>query len=375
MKTIKGKSRKNILFLLHLPPPVHGSSLVGELVKESNVINDSYEGRYINLILSRHVHESGKTNIKKLIRFTVIWFHLLGKLIHRKPNLCYYALTTTGSGFRKDVLLVLLLRLFNVKIVYHIHNKGVVTAKKKKINDLLYRFIFFEKSYVIILSQNLYYDIESYVPKNRVYNCPNGIKDFQPKTSSLTLSVKNSFRILFFSNLIKEKGVFVLVEACSILIKKGYIFQCDFVGGEGDVSAKQLTEFIEKKGLTKHVKYLGKRYGELKDIAFEQADVFVLPSRYDCFPLVVLEAMQHGLPVITAKEGGMPDMVDDGKTGFLISPYNDATALAEKIEYLIINPTQRKEMGINGRNKYEHYFTLSIFEQRLHNIMTELINY
>ena len=375
MKTIKGKSRKNILFLLHLPPPVHGSSLVGELVKESNVINDSYEGRYINLILSRHVHESGKTNIKKLIRFTVIWFHLLGKLIHRKPNLCYYALTTTGSGFRKDVLLVLLLRLFNVKIVYHIHNKGVVTAKKKKINDLLYRFIFFEKSYVIILSQNLYYDIESYVPKNRVYNCPNGIKDFQPKTSSLTLSVKNSFRILFFSNLIKEKGVFVLVEACSILIKKGYIFQCDFVGGEGDVSAKQFTEFIEKKGLTKHVKYLGKRYGELKDIAFEQADVFVLPSRYDCFPLVVLEAMQHGLPVITAKEGGMPDMVDDGKTGFLISPYNDATALAEKIEYLIINPTQRKEMGINGRNKYEHYFTLSIFEQRLHNIMTELINY
>ena len=116
------KTKKNILFMLHLPPPVHGSSLVGELIKGSNLINDSFEGRYINLILSREVHESGETNLKKLLRFAVIWFHLLGKLIHRKPDLCYYALTTTGSGFRKDVLLIALLRLFRVNIVYHIHN-------------------------------------------------------------------------------------------------------------------------------------------------------------------------------------------------------------------------------------------------------------
>ena len=86
--------------MLHLPPPVHGSTIVGELMKESKVINDAFQGRYINLILSKNVQESGKTNLKKLLRFTVIWFHLLGKLIHRKPDLCYYALTTTGSGFR-----------------------------------------------------------------------------------------------------------------------------------------------------------------------------------------------------------------------------------------------------------------------------------
>ena len=144
--------------MLHLPPPVHGSSLVGELVKESNLINNSFEGRFINLILSREVHESGKTNIKKLVRFTITWFHLLGKLIHRKPNLCYYALTTTGSGFRKDVLLIALLRLFRIKIVYHLHNKGILIAKEKKINDSLYRFVF-KNSSAIILSEYLYFDI------------------------------------------------------------------------------------------------------------------------------------------------------------------------------------------------------------------------
>lgn len=367
------ETRKNILFMLHLPPPVHGSTLVGEMLKKSKIINDTFQGRYINLILSTRVHESGKTNLKKLIRFMVIWLHLLGKLIHRKPDLCYYALTTTGSGFKKDVLLISLLRLFRVRIVYHIHNKGIIHARMKKINHLLYKFVF-KNSRVILLSQYLYYDIEEYVSQDQVYICPNGVKDYQPNTTFLTLPENGLFKILFFSNLIEEKGVFTLVAACSILKDKGYTFQCDFVGGEGDVTEKQFLAFVEEKGLLEQVKYLGKRYGKLKEMAFEQANVFVLPSRYDCFPLVILEAMQHSLAVITALEGGMPDMVDEGITGFLISRYDDAVALAEKLEYFIINPSSRKQMGANGRIKYERNFTLPIFEQRMNSILIEIIN-
>lgn len=366
------QSRKNILFMLHLPPPVHGSTIVGELVRKSKVINESFQGRYINLILSRKVYESGKTNLKKLFRFMIIWLHLLGKLIHRKPDLCYYALTTTGSGFKKDVLLISLLRLFRVRIVYHIHNKGVIHAGKKRINRLLYRFVF-KNCRVILLSQHLYYDIEAYVSQDQVYICPNGIKDYQPNTALLTLSEKESFKILFFSNLIKEKGVFDLIEACAILRDKGYTFQCDFVGGEGDISIDQLSDFIKLKGLSGQLKYLGKRYGKLKEVVFEQADVFVLPTRNDCFPLTILEAMQHSLAVITTLEGGIPDMVDEGSTGFLIPRNDNAIVLAEKIEYLLTNPTLRKQMGENGRIKYENNFTLPIFEQRMYNILSEII--
>lgn len=358
--------------MLHLPPPVHGSSIVGELVKESRIINSSFHGRYINLILSRKVNESGKANPKKMVRFVMIWFHLLGKLLHRKPDLCYYALTTTGAGLYKDVLLISLLSLFRVKIIYHIHNKGVILARKKKLNHILYRFVF-KNRYVILLSRHLYYDIEAYVPEDRVYYCPNGIKDYQPSAALLTLLEDRPFNILFFANLIEEKGVFVLVEACSILKDRGYSFQCDFIGGEGDVSEKQFNAFVQEKGLEKQVKYLGKRYGRLKEMAFEQADVFALPSRYDCFPLVVLEAMQHSLPVITAYEGGMPDMVDEGSTGFLLPRYDDAEALAGRIELLMSDPALRKQMGGNGRIKYEQNFTLPIFEQRLNHILSEII--
>lgn len=365
--------QKDILFMLHLPPPVHGSTIVGELVKESKVLNNPFHGRYLNLILSGKVKESGKISLKKLIRFIIIWFNLLGKLLYHKPDLCYYALTTTGSGFYKDVLLLVLLRIFRVKIIYHIHNKGVIHAGKKKINHILYRFVF-RNTYVILLSKHLYYDVEPYVQQDHVYYCPNGIKDYEPTAAFLTLPENKPFNILFFSHLMMEKGVFVLVEACEILRNNGYSFQCDFVGGEGDVSENQFNAFVQEKGLTEQVKYLGKRYGRLKEMSFEQADVFVLPSKYDCFPLVILEAMQHNLPVITAYEGGMPDMVDEGNTGFLISPYDDAEALAEKLEFLLSNPDLRKQMGVNGRTKYEKNFTLPIFEQRLLNILQEIIN-
>lgn len=359
--------------MLHLPPPIHGSSIVGEQVKESRLINDAFRGRYINLILSRKVNESGRTNLVKTARFIKIGFQLLGKLIHRRPHLCYYALTTTGAGFRKDVILIAILRFFRIKIVYHIHNKGIVDACKHRVNHFLYTFVF-KNSSVILLSKYLYYDIEAYVADSNVFYCPNGIRDYLPRTAFLSLPEYKPFRILFFSNLIAEKGVFVLVEACSILKEKGYHFQCDFVGGEGDVSINELISFVTYKGLTEQVKYIGKRYGKLKEMVFEEADVFVLPSRYDCFPLVILEAMQHRLPVVTAYEGGMPDMVDEGITGYLIPAYDDAQALAERLEYLLMNPVLGKEMGMNGRKKYENHFTLPIFEHRLLCILQEVIH-
>lgn len=362
----------NILFMLHLPPPVHGSSIVGELVKESKIINELFHTRYLNIIMSRKVEETGKASLRKIVRLAEMWLLLLVKLIHRRPRLCYYSLTTTGAGFFKDVILISLLRLFHVKIIYHIHNKGIKQFQKKKLNHILYRFVF-KNSRVILLSKHLYYDIETYVSEEHVFYCPNGIKDYQPKTAFLSLPEKRIFKILFLSNLIREKGVFVLIEACSILRDKGYSFQCDFIGGEGDVTEKQLNSFIKQKELAEHVKYLGKRYGKLKELAFEQADVFVLPSRYDCFPLVILEAMQHSLPVISAHEGGMPDMVDDGSTGFLIPVYDDAEGLAKRIEYLLSNPFERKKMGVNGRIKYENNFTLPIFEKRFLSILQEAV--
>lgn len=361
----------DIIFLLHLPPPVHGSSLVGQFIKNSKLINKSFDGRYINLLMSRNVNESGSISIMKIFRSVKVWFILLSKLISKRSDLCYFALTTTGAAFYRDFLLVVLLRIFGVKTIFHLHNKGVKNKSKNKINRIIYKFVF-NDSNIILLSMKLYSDIELYVPQSRVYICPNGIENnFLIKTSRLDPTQK-PVKILFLSNLIETKGVYDLINACALLNEKGLRYECDFIGGLGDINYEQFNNQIIKNKLTDKVKYLGVKYNEGKEVAFQQADIFVLPTYYsnECFPLVILEAMKFGLPVISTYEGGIPDIVEDGVTGYLVAQ-KDVNELAEKIQLLIEDSLLRDRMGKAGQLKYETQYTLNIFEKRMKDILAE----
>ena len=85
-----------------------------------------------------------------------------------------------------------------------------------------------------------------------------------------------------------------------------------------------------------------------------------------------LKQCNFHLPIVSTYEGGIPEIVEKDKTGFLV-PQNDAAALAEKLEILIKNPVLRKEMGGLGKEKYEAKFTLAAFETRFTTILKELV--
>jgi len=364
------KAYRNILFLLHLPPPIHGSSIVGLSIKESVTINKAFECRYFNLLASKNVSETGKVSIRKTIEFVTTFTKVFFSLIRKRPQLCYLALTSSGKAFYKDLLLVALLKLFRIKRVYHLHNKGVCLHQNKFFNRVCYRFVFMDAE-VILLSKYLYFDIRKFVPKLKVHICPNGILDGQSETPNNKCE-QTPVNILFLSNLIESKGVHVLLEACILLKKKEITFECVFVGGEGDITATQFKVLINQLELDNQVSYQGKKFGEEKKKFFSNADIFVLPTYEDCFPLVLLEASSYSLPLLSTFEGGIPDIVDDGITGFLI-PQRNAEALTEKLEQLIKNPSLRKQMGAAGRKKYENEFRLEIFEKRLSEILHKVI--
>ena len=366
--------KNNILFLLHLPPPVHGSSVVGLSIKESEHINQTFEGRYINLLASKKVDESGNVNIRKLFGFVGIGLKLFGELMKQKPTLCYFALTTTGAAFYRDVLLVILLKLFCVKRVYHLHNKGVSRCAQHRTNRLFYKFVF-KGTNVILLSKNLYSDIQEFVNESEVYICPNGITDQLPKSKNQSKNkLESVVRILFLSNLIESKGVFILLEAFAFLKKNGMHFEGVFIGGESDVTITKFNNWVNQLELNQQVVYLGRKYGREKHQAFSEADIFTFPTYYnnECFPLVLLEAMQFSLPVISTFEGGIPDIVEDGVTGFLV-PQKNSKVLAERLEFLMKKPELRTKMGMAGRSKYEKEFTLENFDTNLVSILKQII--
>ena len=363
-------NKKNILFILHLPPPVHGSSLVGQSIRSSKIINNTFDCRYLNLLVSRTINETGKSSFLKVFRFIGVWFQLLLEIIKKKPDVCYLALTATGAAFYKDVLLVILLRIFQVKKVYHLHNKGINLNQSGSINKFLYSFVF-KNAEVILLSRHLYKDVESFVPESRIHICPNGIEDttngFEPRLYREDKPVK----ILFLSNLIETKGVSVLLKACALIQQKDIDFECDFIGAEGDLNATQFAEIVTRNQLSTKVKYLGKKYGKDKHEALSNADIFAFPTFYsnECFPLVLLEAMSAGLPVVSTFEGGIPDIVENGVSGFLVQQ-KDIEELAEKLEILIKSAELRNQMGKAGYQKFEKEFNFEIFEHRI----TEIIH-
>ena len=365
------KSKPTILFILHCPPPVHGSSIVGQYIKNSTLINTTFCCRYINILASRKINETGKISFIKVFWFLGIWFRLFFEIIKKKPDICYLALTATGAAFYKDVMLVFLLRAFQIKRVYHLHNKGVSKNQSSRIKVALYKYVFKDAD-IILLSKYLYNDIQSFVSESHVSICPNGIDFFDSKPK--LFSSHKPVKILFLSNLIETKGVFVLLEACSILQNKGFDFECDFIGSEGDLNISQFDEKVNQLHLTDHVNYLGPKYGKEKQKMLSEADIFTFPTFYsnECFPLVLLEAMSEGLPVVSTYEGGIPDIVEENVTGYLV-PQRNIGDLALKLEALITNKDLRIKMGNAGRLKFEAEFKLSIFEHKIVEILSKII--
>jgi len=365
-------SKPKVLFILHLPPPVHGASTVGSYIKNSVIINQEFDAVYINLATNTTLSQSGKAGFKKVSAFLALLFSVVTTLRHNKFDVCYLTLNASGPAFYKDFIVLALIKLFRTKIIYHFHNKGVAQASKNGITRVLYKFAFKNTS-SILLSSYLYPDIQQYVKEQDVYYCPNGIpvQEVLCNKNSLTNDKSERCALLYLSNMMYQKGVYVLLDAVKDLRERKLNFECHFVGGWSDIEESEFKQKIQENNLSEIVFAHGPKYGKDKHSFFCKADVFIFPTLYEAFGLVNLEAMQHGLAVVSTLEGGIPDIVVNGKTGFLVPP-KDSKALADKLEILIRNSSLRTEMGQEGKKRFDALFTLNHFENRIIEILKEV---
>ncbi|MEN2284149.1 glycosyltransferase family 4 protein [Algoriphagus sp. SE2] len=359
-----------ILFILHYPPPIHGAAVVGKYIMSSKKINSTFDSEFINLSTSHSIDEIGKGGFLKWRRYAGILSKTVSKCLKQKPDLVYMTLSTTAPGLYKDAFVVFIAKLLGFRLVYHLHNKGVKKNSEKFIEKRLYPWIF-KNSDVILLSPHLYEDIAKFVAAERVKYCGNGIEEIIGIKNPSTHSKEDKINLLFLSNLLKSKGIWDLLKTCVVLKESGIKFQCIIAGAEGDVTAEDLNTFVNDNGLAEEIKYVGKVSGEEKKAILETADIFIHPTQEDCFPLVLLEAMQYSLPIISTFEGAIPEIIKNYETGIIVER-GSPKELAEAVTYLKNHPDKRILMGKRGFQRFKENYTLSIFENRLISTLSSL---
>jgi len=167
--------------------------------------------------------------------------------------------------------------------------------------------------------------------------------------------------ILGVGRLIAKKGFADLIRACGLIAERGKSFRCEIIG-EGPLE-DELRGQIERLNLQDRVALSGARpMGEVRRRLIA-ANVFVLPSiidpdgGMDNLPTVIMEAMATGLPIVSTTIGGIPEMVVENETGFLVEP-GDAAALADAIEQVIDDRLLARRLGQGGYERAQQLFSI-----------------
>jgi glycosyltransferase involved in cell wall biosynthesis len=201
----------------------------------------------------------------------------------------------------------------------------------------------------------------------RIARIADGILAPQSPPSATPRSLRAPLRICLVGGLDPRKGQDVAVAALAQLRDSGVEATLELVGREVDREfAASVHDAVQRLDLTERVEFVG----EVPDAGphLERADIAIAPSRGEWTPLVLMEALARGLPVVAARVGGVEEIVSDRESGLLVPP-GDPTALADAIRELLADPRAAMEMARRGGEHVEANFRV---ERTLERLQAEL---
>ena len=295
-----------------------------------------------------------------------------------------YINTPQGIAYIREGLFVLIAKIFcSSKIIQHLHGSEFLNFYGR--SNMFMRFLINmtqkKINYSIVLGENLKYIFKKWQKLENIISIPNGIKaevTYKERNINGRLPV-----LFFFGNLLKFKGLILVLEILE-KIKKDYPdVKLNIAGNWGydwhyGLSKERVKEeyyrYIEEKNLQNNVKLLGPVYEQRKTDLLEDSDILIYPTHMDGFPIVLLEAMSAGCPIVSAKMvGAIPEIVVNGETGFLISDYS-AERYADAVKKIIESPELFHYMSLNSRKCFEEKYTLEINIENIASTFENVIN-
>lgn len=223
--------------------------------------------------------------------------------------------------------------LFNKKVILHIHSGSdkIISGKMQ----FLYRYVFNHADCTIVLSNTIKNDLIKYYK----------FKDIQvlynPCNKEKINLNEREFSILFAGTLYSVKGYTDLIKAFAIVFERHKNWKL-IIAGNGEI--ENATKLSLELGIAENVVLTGWINGETKSNLFNSSSIFCLPSYSEGFPMAVLDAISHALPVIITPVGALPEIFQENENALFFNP-GDINDLARKIEMLINDNCLRDKLS------------------------------
>jgi glycosyltransferase involved in cell wall biosynthesis len=356
------RRRNRIILTGGVPPPYHGANIYFQWLLDSKITQE-FEVVHLDTSDHRNLDNLGTLDVVNVYLAIKNLLQLMRYCFSEKPALGYLPISANNLGFFRDGLFIIVLGLLSdAKVVIHLHAGEYFRTFAENTNRFMRWFITITLKRVdtaIVLGNRLKRIFDGLV--SHVEVVPNGIPCAPLVHTSGAKKKGEELRVGYLGNLIKSKGVLDLLVAARAVIRKYPKARFRFAGAwwqQEPETKEQALRFIHENGLDGSVEFAGVVLNGDKEDFLTESDIFVFPSWYEGLPLVILEAMTKGCPVISTRDvGAIPEVVVDGVTGILVEKQNPQQ-LSQAIIKLIENPELRESMAKAGRRRFEEYYTL-----------------
>ncbi len=355
-----------VLIIGPFPKPISGVSLANKIVNDILSSSNEYKASIINTSYPVFEDKIGSFSIKKMMFFLLLNFKSFKIL---KNDIIYITPGQTFYGVLKYAIFIFLASIFKKELIIHVHGnylgreyQQLKGFKKRVFYNLISRF---QKG--IVLSDSLKNNLLPFIGKNKIYSIYNFAEEY---LYSKEKKVDNSMlKIVYLSNLMEEKGIFILLEALEKLQRKGIAYEAR-IAGNIDLSLKSI--ILNKIESLKSTKYIGVVKGDSKKELLNWSNIFVLPTFYkmEGQPISILEALATKNVIISTEHAGIPDIIKNEEQGFLIKKQ-----CSESLVNVILKLDKNKHLIKNIAKENKRYFldnfTIDIFSKRIKKVFNE----
>lgn len=360
------KIMQNNIILVSYSPPPHGG--IATWTEEILAINKRDSRRRIYLLdVSPRWREFSQIEAWRRILggslfFLRDFFQFLGIIREKSPTIVHICTPGHLAVFR-DVAFLIVARLLNIKSIYHLHfGKILEILQHNNWQRLFLIFAFNLSNKILVLEHSVYCELIKRFPKKQIYLLPNcirlpdikePIKNFESKT----------LNVIFLGWVIATKGVLELIEV--LLELKNLDFNLKIIGPIDQSFLIKLQTIGEKLG--PRLSFLGELDHKEAMAHLAKSDFLVLPSHSEGFPIVILEAMSLGKPVIGSDVGAIAEILKiktDAPCGMVFPPKN-TKSLKSALKIMLTDSNLRRIYGRNALINFKNNFTSDLIYKKL----------